>query len=237
MLVKTKAIVISSVRYQEKSLIVRCFTESDGLKSYFVRDAFSGKKNQQKIAYFQPLTLLEIEAVHKNKGTLEQFKEIKLHQAYEYIPADIRKSTIALFLAEMLQHSIKEEQANESLFTFLQTAFLWLDTHEQVANFHLVFLLELTRHLGFYPDCTDIELPLFHLQEGVFTHQPLPGTLNEFETETFKKLIELNFDQSAHIFHVSERQNLLKILVVYYTNHLEGFKKPQSLEVLQAVFS
>lgn len=237
MLVKTKAIVISSVRYQEKSLIVRCFTESDGLKSYFVRDAFSGKKNQQKIAYFQPLTLLEIEAIHKNKGTLEQFKEIKLYQAYEQIPADIRKSTIALFLAEMLQHSIKEEQANESLFTFLQTAFLWLDTHEQVANFHLVFLLELTRHLGFYPDCTDIGLPLFHLQEGVFAHQPLPGTLNEFETETFKKLIELNFDQSANVFHVSERQQLLTTLVAYYTNHLEGFKKPKSLEVLQAVFS
>lgn len=237
MLVKTQAVVISSVRYQEKSLIVRCYTQSDGLKTYFVRDAFSGKKNLQKIAYFQPLTLLEIEAVHKNKGTLEQFKEIKLFQAYEQIPTDIRKSTIALFLAEMLQHSIKEEQANESLFTFLQTALLWLDTHEQVANFHLVFLLELTRHLGFYPDCTDIALPLFHLSEGVFTQQPLPQTLSPYETENFKKLISLNFDSSAHVFHVSERQQLLKILVDYYTNHLEGFRKPQSLEVLQAVFS
>lgn len=237
MLVKTQAIVISSVRYQEKSLIVRCYTASDGLKSYFVRDAFTGKKNLQKIAYFQPLTLLEIEAIHKNKGTLEQFKEIKLFQAYEQIPTDIRKSTIALFLAEILQHSIREEQANPSMFTFLETAFLWLDAHEQVSNFHLVFLLELTRHLGFYPDCTDIQLPLFNLQEGVFTQQSSPGTLNPYETETFKKLIELNFDQSAQTFHVSERQQLLKILVDYYTHHLDGFRKPQSLEVLQAVFS
>ncbi|MFN8274574.1 MAG: DNA repair protein RecO [Flavobacteriaceae bacterium] len=237
MLVKTQAIVISSVRYQEKSLIVRCFTASDGLKSYFVRDAFSSKKNLQKIAYFQPLTLLEIEAIHKNKGSLEQFKEIKLHQAYEQISTDIRKSTIALFLAEMLQHSIREEEPNIGLFTFLQTAFLWLDTHENVANFHLVFLFELTRHLGFYPDVSERELPLFHLQEGVFTQQILPGTLNEFETDVFKKLINLNFDQSAHLFHVSERQQLLKILVAYYSSHLDGFKKPQSLEVLQAVFS
>jgi DNA repair protein RecO (recombination protein O) len=160
-----------------------------------------------------------------------------LFQAYEQIPTDIRKSTIALFLAEILQHSIREEQANPSMFTFLETAFLWLDAHEQVSNFHLVFLLELTRHLGFYPDCTDIELPLFHLQEGIFTHQPLPGTLHKFETETFKKLIELNFDQSAQTFHVSERQQLLKILVDYYTHHLDGFRKPQSLEVLQVVFS
>lgn len=237
MLVKTQAIVLSSVRYQEKSLVVRCYTQSDGPKTYFVRNAFSGGKNLQKIAYFQPLTLLEIEAVHKNKGALEQFKEVKLLRAYEQIPVDIRKSTIALFLAEMLQNSIREEAPNNALFTFLQTAFLWLDTHEQVSNFHLVFLLELTRHLGFYPDCTDIELPLFHLQEGVFTQQSSPGTLNPYETETFKKLIELHFDQSAQIFHVSERQQLLKILVDYYTYHLAGFRKPQSLEVLQAVFA
>jgi DNA repair protein RecO (recombination protein O) len=34
-------------------------------------------KINQKIAYFQPLTILEID-VHKNKGTLENFKEIKI---------------------------------------------------------------------------------------------------------------------------------------------------------------
>ena len=78
MLVKTKAIVISTLKFQEKSLIVKCFTQSDGLKSYFVRNVFSSQKNNQKIAYFQPLTILEIEADHKNKGTLEHFKEIKI---------------------------------------------------------------------------------------------------------------------------------------------------------------
>ena len=91
MQIKTKAIVISSVKYQEKSLIVKCFTLSDGLKSYFVRDAFSSRKSSQKIAYFQPLTILEIEAVHKNKGTLENFKEIKLAYNYQNINTNIVK--------------------------------------------------------------------------------------------------------------------------------------------------
>ena len=71
MQVKTKALVISALKYQEKSLIVKCFTRTDGVKSYFVPNAFSSRKNQQKIAYFQPLTLLEIEATHKNQGKLE----------------------------------------------------------------------------------------------------------------------------------------------------------------------
>jgi DNA repair protein RecO (recombination protein O) len=93
MQVKTKAIVLSSIKFQEKSLIVKCF-KSHGLKSYFVRDAFSGRKSNQKIAY-QPLSILEIEAVHKNKGTLEN-KEIKI-STFQTIHSDIYKSTIVMF--------------------------------------------------------------------------------------------------------------------------------------------
>ncbi|MBC7641559.1 MAG: recombination protein O N-terminal domain-containing protein, partial [Flavobacterium sp.] len=92
MLVKTRAIVISSLKYQEKSLIVKCFTLSDGLKTYFVRDAFSNRKSNQKIGYFQPLTILEIEAIHKNKGTLENFKEIKIALPFHSIHSNIFKS-------------------------------------------------------------------------------------------------------------------------------------------------
>jgi DNA repair protein RecO (recombination protein O) len=117
MLVKTKAIVLSSLRYQDKSLIVKCFTESDGLKSYYVRDAFTSKKSSQKTVYFRPLTILEIEASHKNKGTLEYFKEVKLAYPYFSISTDIVKTTIAIFISEMLHHSIKEEEKNQSLYS------------------------------------------------------------------------------------------------------------------------
>mgnify|MGYP003655907365 CR=1 FL=1 len=173
MLVKTKAIVISSIKFQEKSLIVKCFTQSHGLKSYFVRDAFSGRKSNQKIAYFQPLSILEIEAVHKNKGTLENFKEIKLSTPFQTIHSDIYKSTIVIFISEILYHSIHEEEKNDSLFSFLETALL----------------------------------------------------------------IDLRFDNDQKIFHVIERQIILKVLIEYYTYHLDGFKRPKSLEVLKEVFS
>ena len=116
MLVKTKAIVVSALKYQEKSLIVKCFTLSGGLKSYFVPNAFSAKKSSQKIAYFQPLTLLEIEANHKNKGTLEHFKEIRLAAAYHTLNTDVVKSTIIIFLSEMLHHSIREEEKKRTAF-------------------------------------------------------------------------------------------------------------------------
>ncbi|MDX6191499.1 DNA repair protein RecO [Flavobacterium sp. Fl-318] len=237
MQVKTKAIVISALKFQEKSLIVKCFTLSNGLKSYFVRDAFSGRKVSQKIAYFQPLSILEIEAVHKNKGTLENFKEIKTAVPFQSIHTDIVKSTMVMFLSEMLHYSIQEEEKNESLFLFLETALTWLDQHDEISNFHLMLLLETTKYLGFYPDVSEMNLPYFEMYDGVFTHFHGLGSLTEHESDLFKKLIDLKFDNDQKVFNVTERQILLKILIDYYRFHLDGFKNPKSLEVLKEVFS
>jgi len=236
-LVKTKAIVISSLKFQEKSLIVKCFTLSSGLKSYFVRDAFSSRKASQKIAYFQPFSILEIEAVHKNKGTLENFKEIKSAVPFQTIHTDIVKSTMVMFLSEMLHYSIQEEEKNEQLFLFLETALTWLDHHDEISNFHLILLLEITKYLGFYPDISEIDLPFFEMNEGVFALFQKGNVLSEHETNLFKKLLELKFDNDQKVFHVVERQVLLKILIDYYSLHLEGFKRPKSLEILKEVFS
>ena len=237
MLVKTKAIVISSLKYQEKSLIVKCFTLSDGLKTYFVRDAFSSRKSNQKIAYFQPLSILEIEAVHKNKGKLENFKEIKLAVPFQTIHSNVIKSTIVMFLSEMLHYSIHEEEKNESLFLFLETALSWLDTHDEMVNFHLIFLIEATKYLGFYPDISDSDLPFFEMNEGVFTLFNAISSLSQHETNLFKKLLDLKFENDQKTFGVIERQILLKILIDYYSFHLDGFRKPKSLDVLKEVFS
>ncbi len=237
MQVKTKAIVISALKYQEKSLIVKCFTQSDGLKSYFVRDAFSSRKSNQKIAYFQPLSILEIEAVHKNKGTLEHFKEIKIATHFHSIHADVVKSTIAMFVSEMLHHSIREEEKNAELFIFLETALHWLDNHNENANFHLILLLEMTKFLGFYPDVSEMDFPYFEMIEGHFSPLHAVTSLTEHETQLFKKLISLKFDNDHKTFHVVERQLLLKILIDYYSHHLDGFKKPKSLDVLKEVFA
>lgn len=237
MLVKTKAIVLSTLKFQEKSLIVKCFTLSDGLKSYFVRDAFSSKKNNHKIAYFQPLTLLEIEATHKNKGTLENFKEIKISYPYFTIPTQITKSTIAMFLSEMLHHSIHEEEANSDFFSFLETALMWLDTNDQIANFHLILLMESTKFLGFYPEDYNPDFTFFEMREGVFLPFESVTCLNQSNSFLFRKLLELRFDSSEVLFNAKERQELLKIIIDYYALHLDGFRKPKSLAILVEVFS
>jgi DNA repair protein RecO (recombination protein O) len=237
LLVKTKAIVISSIRHQEKNLIVKCFTASDGMKSYYVRSAFGNKKGNQKIAYFQPLTLLEIEASHKNKGTLEHFKEVKLAHSYNSMHSHFVKSALSLFIAEILQTVTREEEKNESLFEYLETAFLWLDTHDQVVNFHLKLMLDISKFLGFYPDLNAIDFPYFSLLEGQFDNTIQPHSLTIVETNLFKRLLGLQLTETALSFSSNERQLLLKILLDYYKLHLGHFRTPKSLDVLRDVFA
>lgn len=237
MLVKTKAIVISSLRYQDKGLIVRCFTESDGLKSYFIRNAYSQGKSAQKIAYFQPLTILEIEANHKNKGTLETIKDVRLAIPFESANTDILKCTILMFVGEMLHNSIREEEANTDLYAYLEAALLWLDTHDQTSNFHLILMMETTKFLGFYPDIDQLKAEFFDLSAGTFTNYQSVSCLSSEETNLLRRLIGVKFGGSQNIFSANERQQLLKILIDYYTLHIDGFRKPKSLKVLKEVFA
>ena len=142
-----------------------------------------------------------------------------------------------MFISEILHHSIHEEEKNEAFFTFLETALHWLDNHDEIANFHLIFLLESTKYLGFYPDISNTDYPFFEMTEGIFSPFHAISSLTQHETNLFKKLIDLRFDNDQKTFHIIERQILLKILIDYYSFHLDGFKKPKSLEVLREVFS
>ncbi|CAM3773999.1 DNA repair protein RecO [Flavobacterium branchiophilum] len=236
MQIKTKALVLNSIRYKENSLIVKCYTLSDGLKSFIVRDAYFSKKNAQKKAYFQPLTLLEIAYNFKNTAQLHYFKEIKLAYFFQSINSHIYKSAMVMFLSEILNFSIHEEEKNEDLFVFIETALVWFDQHHDFSNFHLIFLLELSKFFGFYPDISEMEYPYFELTAGTFSPFQAISSLSLHETLLFKKLVLLKFDHDTKVFHHLERQQLLKILVHYYAIHLEGFRKPKSLEVLKQIF-
>jgi DNA repair protein RecO (recombination protein O) len=239
MQVTTKAIVLTSLKYGDTSLIAKVFTASDGLKSYLLKGVLASKKGKLKTAYFQPLTQLEIVANHKNKGTLESIREVKVNYHYQTLHTDITKNSMTLFLAEMLANSIHEEEQNEELFEYLEAAFQWLDAHDEIANFHLRFLMNLTRYLGFYPDTNVMHLPFFDLLEGEFTTLPsLNPVLSGENLIFFKKVLGTNFDALSMIkMNKKNRQELLHSLVLYFELHLQGFRKPKSLAILNEVFS
>ena len=239
MQVTTKAIVLTSLKYGDTSLIVKAFTASDGLKSYLLKGILAAKKGKIKTAYFQPLTQLEIAALHKNKGTLESIRDVKVNYHYQTLHTNISKNAMTMFLAEMLGNSIHEEERNDDLFEFLEAALQWLDTHDEISNFHLYFLIVLTKYFGFYPDMANVQASSFDLLEGDFTNTPsLKPILTGENLNYFKMMLGTNFD-SVHSIKMNKtnRQELLQSIVLYYELHLQGFRKPKSLAILNEVFS
>ncbi len=236
--ITTKAIVVRTIKFGDTSLIVKCFTKDDGVKSYLLRGILKSRKGKLKVAYFQPLTQLLITANHNSKGTLNTIKEAHVIHPYESIPFSVVKQAIIMFLSEVLSNIIQEEEENTPLYDYVEASLIWLDTHNSVANFHLLFLLNLSRFLGFYPDISNKELNGFNLLEGNFTtsiHDKL--IVVESQLASFKKLLGINFDAIHTIsFSKQERQTILKIIIRYFELHLEGFKKPRSLDVLETVF-
>ena len=239
MQITTKAIVLTSLKYGDTSLIVKAFTESDGLKSYLLKGVLTSKRGKLKSAYFQPITQLELVANHKNKGTLESIREAKVSYAYQTLHTDIAKNAMALFLAEMLGNSIHEEEPNQALFQFLEASMQWLDAHDAISNFHIYVLIRLTKYLGFYPDSDAMEASCFDLMEGEFTDTPsLNPILTGENLSYFKTFLGINFDAIHSVkMNKNNRQELLQSLVLYYELHLQGFRKPKSLAVLNEVFS
>ena len=235
----TKAIVFSSIKYGDTSLIVKAFTASQGIKTYLLKGVLAAKRGKLKAAYFQPLMQLEIIANHRNKGTMEGIREARVHFPYSSMHTDIAKNALTLFLAEMLANSIYEEEQNTPLFNYLEAAFQWLDIHHNIANFHLLFLLELTKYLGFYPDTELMDAMFFDLLEGEFTNEPtLNPSLSDSKLASFKAFLGINFDGIDTVkLGKKERQELLQSLVLYFELHLHGFKKPRSLAILNDVFN
>lgn len=239
MQITTKAIVLSSLKYGDTSLIVRAFTLSDGVKSYLLKGVLTSKKSKIRPAYFLPLMQLEIVANHKNKGTLESIRDVKVAVPYQTMHTDIVKNSVVLFLAEMLGISIQEQEQDEGLFNYLEYAFHWMDMHRLSPNFHILFLLNLTKYLGFYPDTSHQNLPFFDLLEGSFSKTPSLNPMIQHEIlDDFKKFLGTDFVALQTIkLTKSNRRELLKAIIRYFSLHVHGFREPKSLAVLNAVFT
>jgi len=235
----TKAIVFSALKYGDTSLIVKCYTQEEGIKTYMVRGVLKPKKKGITAAYFQPLTQLKIVANHNTKNTLNSLKEVQVYEPYKTVYNNIIKQSVVLFLSEVLNNAIQEEEQNATLYEYIETALQWLDLHDNVANFHLLFLLNLTGFLGFYPELSDANKNGFDLAEGVFSENYAnKNVIYKNDFYQFKKLLGINFDKIQEVsFSKEERQIVLQIIIQYFKLHLGNFRNPKSLQVLETVFS
>jgi len=238
MLVHTRAIVISALKYGEADLIVKAYTLSDGLRTYMLKGVLKSKRGKLKASMFQSLTQLDIVANHRGGGKLEYLKEAKVTGNYKSLHTHPVKLAMVMFLAEMLRNAIREEESNAPLFHYLEYSFHVLDSLYKMANFHLLFLLNLTRYLGFQPEIGIKDFPVFNLLEGVFQDFSSNNYCIEGKNvDLLKSLLGTDFDNLQYIkMNQTSRNDFLNMLLLYYELHIEGFRKPRSLSVLNEIF-
>jgi DNA repair protein RecO (recombination protein O) len=200
------------------------------------------KKSGGSKKLIQPLSLLSIDVYYKSSRELQKIKEYKPLNPLRGIHSSIVKTTIGLFIAEILYRTIKEEEKNVILFSFLINSIEYLDLAEKgVENFHLVFLILLSKYLGFFPnDNFDSHYSHFNIQIGTFS----PFIQNDQNLVTrevsvlIQKLMKMNYSNLDELeISGSARNAILDKLILYYQAHSEGLSQLKSHKVLQEVFS
>jgi DNA repair protein RecO (recombination protein O) len=222
MISKTRGIVFRFTKFHETSIIVTIFTEVFGLQSYIVNGVRS-KSAKNKIALYQPLTLLNLVVYHRENVKLERIKEISCYHPYRTLTADVKKSTLALFLTELLNKTVKEESHAAEIFEFISDSLIALDNQQEgYENFHLIFLLKLARYLGF----------------GVYSlNEVLGGRVTDVATEKLlTALLAADYHTPLKMNNI-QRRSLLDLLLEFYHEHMENLGEVRSVQVLREVFT
>ncbi len=245
MIFKTKGIVLRSVKYGETSLVVSIYTELFGLQSYIVNGVRTyTKKGPGRANLFQPSAILDLVIYHNELKNLQRIREFKWNFLYQNILTDVITNTVASFMVELLQKTIKQPEANASLFNFIEDAFLHLDKAEDtvVANFSLFFALHLTSFFGFrLNDNFSQQNNILDLQDGNFVSERpmhphfLEGQYSYITSQLLKVMQPYELDQIR--LNQEFRRTLLLAYQSFYALHIEDFGTMKTLPILQALLA
>ncbi len=238
MTVKTEGIILSVLKFKDTDAIVKAYTNETGFTTYFIRSLFKSNKNKLKKAYFQPGSILQIVATNSNKEKMEYIKEAVPLYHYINLHTDFDKMNISTFIRQILLNLLQTEQADDALFSFLKNSFIELDRQNFSTDFHIHFLIKLTKYLGIFP-ATETQGKYFDLINGVFTNNINKTThfLDIKQTNIFRKVLGTIFaTNNQERLTNTERQTALDMIIKYYEIQIESFKKPSSLQVLTDLY-
>lgn len=218
MLVKSRGIVLNFIKFKETSIIARIYTENYGIQSMLI-NGIRSRKSLTSVALFQPLTFLDLVFFFKEEKTIRRIQEVKCSIPFQSVPFDIRKSCMALFISEVLTKVLKEETADQTLFSFIFSGIIYLDQEDYQPDFHIWFLIHLSFHLGFGPEnATDI----------VHESNDYLGLIDRLiQSEPYTAVFNSNI----------QRKRALEYIVNFYSRNIGSFGELRSLKVLDELFA
>ncbi len=237
---KARGIVLHTLKYGESALVAYLLTDEGGRRTYMLPGACSRRSKGNLAALFQPMFLLEFEGFEPPKGEMHRMKEVRSLEPLRSLPFDVRKSTISLFMAEVLYRLVREVEANGPLFDFVQQAVLQLDALEEgIANYHLWFLVQLSFHLGFYPGNEYVPGSYFDIPGGEFTPEmPFHGqAMGPAAARLLGNLMELEAGELGSLkLGRGERSEFLEAMLAFFGYHFDAIHAVRSVNILKEVF-
>jgi len=249
---KIKGIILRTVKYGDSNYIVDMFTKQRGRMSFVMKRSVGTKAGVRRTrvvpSMLIPLSMLEFDCDIHGQGKLPYPKDVRSYYSYLSMHTNPVKATISMFLAECLDNVLFEETENSLLYQYIEESLQWFDYSEKgIANFHLVFLIRLTRFVGIYP-CIDCEKSVvdrhahtlyYDLMNSEYRYGQPPHShfLRPEEAVVLPTLFNMNYN-NMHLFRMnrSQRRRCIEVIVEYYRLHLSGFRELKSLNVLLEVF-
>ena len=241
MLEKTRGIILRQIKYTDSGIVAQLYTRKFGRQSFLIRGMRNRKSGKHNIL-FQPMFILELEINYKPAREMNIMREFSVSYSPYDIYSDIKKSSVAIFLGEVLTSVLREESPHEEMFDYIEKSIIYFDScKEGYANFHIAFLVGLCSFLGFEPGIRkDKNDTYFDMKNGKFV--PIPPVHGNYATPDISDILAevflSSFDSIGNIsLRGSVRNDVLDILVRFYSLHLSGLQKIKSLDVLKEVFS
>lgn len=238
---KSRCIVLRTVKYGDNKLIVDLLSREEGRISLVCAVAMKGKSSGRGKVHrqlLQPLTILDIDYERTPRQSMGKLLEARIAVVYTTLPFDGVKLSLSFFIAEFLCLATRDLHADALLYDFAEQSLVWMDFSSRgLVNFHLMFIVRLTKFLGFYPDMDSYEPGLlFDLREGTFVRY-VPLHRDYLAADDAQRMVQLlrMSPSNLHLFKISraERNRAVDICLAFYRLHIPGFGEMKTLGVLR----
>jgi DNA repair protein RecO (recombination protein O) len=241
MLHTTRGLVFHTTRYSDTSAVAKIYTEEFGLMSFLVKGLYS-RKSHLRAAMFGHLALLDLIVERREHKTLHYIRDINLNRSIPDFNESMPRNAVVLYLNELLYKCIKEEECNRPLFSFIIESLQKLGNRElPVQSFHILFMLKLTRFLGFSPRLAKTDAgSFFDMEEGLFLDsEPLhryyisgqpAAALEQLQSMDWEDLKDFSIPAPV-------RDELLDRLLDYYRLHIPDMGEMKSVKVLHELLA
>ena len=239
MTASTSAIVLSKIRYKDNDIIVKIFTREYGAISFIIKGSAKSKKSKIKFVYFQELTIVNLQFNFNPNRNLQYIKDLEIKHHYSSLHTDLVKTSVIFFLSELLSNIITHQKKELKLYDYIEESLIWYDENHFNPYFHLIFLTELTKYLGFYPDISNNHLQYFNLEEGIYEASKTGKySIKDLNLDLFNHILGIKFD-SNHLsaLNSEEKMKVLNIIITYYKLHINNFKELKSLDIIRNTYN